>query len=304
MSVSPKLGPGTWLAASLVQRLLPMIRTPRAFRFATRHVEAAQAIDVPTRHGDVRCLIYQPPVDGPETRSDTGLPVVLHLHGGAFIVRNPRQEEYIASYIASEVGAVVVLPDYATAPQARYPVAEQQAFDIAMWIRAEAAGRGWDAARMSVTGASAGAKLAVNVCQQLYHAGEFTLRAAVLAFPVVDLSRTDRTSVKKYARIPPLVQRLAVAAYVADPGVCRETLASPIFDTGLAAAMPPSLILTGDLDTLGPEGDQLASQLAANGVPVTHHRYPNTDHGFRRSEAETARHAMTLIGSHLTRYLG
>ncbi|RDH78752.1 alpha/beta hydrolase [Mycolicibacterium moriokaense] len=294
----------TRIAAHLAQRLMPLLPTPRGFRFATRRVAAPETIDVPTRHGPVRCLVYRPHPEAPLAKSiGPGLPVNLHLHGGAFIVRNPRQEEYIAQYIASDVGAVVVLADYSTAPQVRYPVAEQQCFDVAKWISAEAGARGWDASRLSISGASAGAKLAVNVCQQAYRATDLPLRAAVLAFPVVDLSRDDRTSAKKRPRISPRVQRLAIDSYAADPSVRGEYLASPIFDTDLAAAMPPTLILTGEFDTLGPEGDALAARLALRDVPVTHHRFSGTDHGFTRSESDAAGIAMKYIGAHLIAHL-
>jgi acetyl esterase len=276
---------------------------PRSFRTATRRVAEPQSVDVPTPHGDVRCLIYRPHPGAPLAHGGACLPVVLHLHGGAFIVRHPRQEEYIAEYIASEVGAVVVLADYATAPQVQYPVAEEQCFEVARWIHTEAPKRGWDAARISVSGASAGAKLAINVCQQAHRSGEINLRAAALAFPVVDLSRADRTSVKRRPRISRRIQRLAIDAYVVDPRDRCQPLASPVFDANLADAMPPTLIITGELDTLGPEGDLLAYDLTGRGVAVTHHRLPSVDHGFTRSQAASAHAAMELIGAHLFQFL-
>ncbi len=292
------------VAAHLTQRLLPLVPTPRSFSSATRRVAPPETVEVPTRHGAVRCLIYSPHPDAPLARSGAdGPPVNLHLHGGAFIVRNPRQEEYITHHIAAEAGAVVILADYATAPQVRYPVAEQQCFDVALWVRDEAARRGWDAARMSVTGASAGAKLAVNVCQQAYRTGEVGLRAAALAFPVVDLSRADRTSVKARPRISRRIQRLVIDSYLVDTSRSREPLASPRFDDELTAAMPPTLILTGALDTLGPEGDELAARLSGAGVPITHHCFEGIDHGFTRSEAATAHDATKRIAAHLVQHL-
>ena len=122
---------------------------------------------------------------------------------------------------------MVMLADYATAPQVQYPVAEEQCFDVARWICNEARRRGWDAARMSVSGVSAGANLAVNICQQSHRGHEMRLRAAALAFPVIDLSRADRTSVKRRPRISRRIQRLAIDAYVVDPRVRHQPLASP-----------------------------------------------------------------------------
>ncbi|MDX1882202.1 alpha/beta hydrolase fold domain-containing protein [Mycolicibacterium sp. 120270] len=300
MSADPKRRLAAWIGAHAAQRVLPLVSAPPSFRLASRRVAEPERVEVPTRHGNVACLIYSPHPGAPPTRNRVDrLPVDLHLHGGAFIVRHPRHEEYIAEYITSEVGAVVVLADYATAPQIQYPVAEEQCFDVACWIRAEARTRGWDAARMSVSGASAGAKLAVNVCQQAHQSSEIRLRAAALAFPVLDLSRADRTSVKRHPRISPRIQRLAIDAYVVDPRVRCQPLASPVYDADLADAMPPTLIITGELDTLGPEGDLLAHNLAGRGVAVTHHRLPSIDHGFTRSQAASAHAAMRMIGAHL-----
>ncbi|MFB1298053.1 alpha/beta hydrolase fold domain-containing protein [Mycobacterium sp. pW049] len=300
MAANPQRRVAAWVGAHAAQRVLPLVAAPPRFRLASRRIAEPECADVPTRHGKVKCLIYRPNPEAPLARSGVGrLPVDLHLHGGAFIVRHPRHEEYIAEYIASEVGAVVVLADYATAPQIQYPVAEEQCFDIARWIRTAAGERGWDAARMSVSGASAGAKLAINVCQQAHPGREIRLRAAALAFPVLDLSRADRTSAKKYPRISRPVQRLAIDAYVADPRARSQPLASPVFDASLADAMPPTLIITGELDTLGPEGDRLAHDLTGRGVAVTHHRLPSIDHGFTRSQASSAHAVLRMIGSHL-----
>lgn len=289
----------------MAQCLLPLVPTPRSFGSATQRIDPPEIVDVATRHGAVRCFVYSPHPDAPLAKAGADGPAVnLHLHGGAFIVRNPRQEEYIAHYIAAEAGAAVVLADYATAPQVRYPVAEQQCFDVALWIRSEAGARGWDPARMSVTGASAGAKLAVNVCQQAYRTSEISLRAAALAFPVVDLTRADRTSGKARPRISRRIQRLVIDAYLVDADRSREPLASPRFDADLADAMPPTLVLTGALDTLGPEGDELAARLSDAGVLTTHHCFPGIDHGFTRSEAATAHDATKRIAAHLVQHLG
>jgi len=77
-------------------------------------------------------------------------------------------------------------------------------------------------------------------------------------------------------------------------------LASPQYDPNLAPALPAALIMTGEYDTLAPEMDRLAQELAAAGVPVTHRRFAQTDHGFTHEPpVATAREAIVLIGEHL-----
>ena len=96
------------------------------------------------------------------------------------------------------------------------------------------------------------------------------------------------------------VQRLAADTYFPDVSRRREPLASPISDDALASKPPPTLILTGEYDTLGPEMDRIVEDLAAAGAEVTHHRFPQTDHGFLHYKpVETAREAMGPIETHL-----
>ncbi|MET1052267.1 MAG: alpha/beta hydrolase, partial [Mycetocola sp.] len=60
----------------------------------------------------------------------------------------------------------------------------------------------------------------------------------------------------------------------------RERLAAPRYDATLPDAMPPTLIQTGEYDTLAAEGTELALALQAGGVETTHRQYSRADHGF------------------------
>ena len=52
------------------------------------------------------------------------------------------------------------------------------------------------------------------------------------------------------------------------------------YDAALAVAMPPTLIQTAGLDTLAPEGAELARVLEGGGVEVAYREYQDADHGF------------------------
>lgn len=231
---------------------------------------------IPTRHGQLRAVIVRP-TPGPAGAEP---PVIMQLHGGGFLNGYPEQDRHLARYFASQLGAVVVLPDYSTAPRARYPIAEEEVYDVARWVHASGSAQGWDGSRLLLSGISAGSKLAINICQQIRTHGGIRPLAVSLIVPVTDMSRTDRTSSIPRPAISPLVQRLVAWAYFPDAGRRREALAAPRYDPSVLLAMPPTLVHTAEYDTLSPEGRELALSLEAAGVHTVHKQYDKADHGF------------------------
>jgi hypothetical protein len=73
-------------------------------RFATVSAELTEAtvdclaecheLTVPTRHGDVRCLVYRAPDE------TTARPLYVNMHGGGFVVRFPEMDEPMCHYLS------------------------------------------------------------------------------------------------------------------------------------------------------------------------------------------------------------
>jgi acetyl esterase/lipase len=297
-----RIRPDAWIAAYVLQRFSPLVWRPhRNLYFASRFVADPAVVRIPTRHGLVRCLIYRPPAGAPALGAPGRLPPVhLQIHGGGFYGRFPAQDEHLAKYIASDVGAIVVCVDYDVAPQVQFPVAEEECYDVATWMHGNASSNGWDAQRISVGGASAGGKLAINVCQIAHANAAFRLRALVAAYAVADVTRTDRASANGNANLSQWIQRLVNRTYFADPACRAEPIASPLLDERLADAVPATLIITGEYDALAPEMDGIAQTLRAAGVAVIHRRFPGVDHGFTHAApVASAREAIGLIGAFL-----
>ncbi|KJE24880.1 esterase/lipase [Frankia torreyi] len=299
MTTGPTIGLGTRLAARVMRAGFTLVGSPsKSLRFATQAVADPETVTVPTRHGPVRCLLYRPPTGtGPRP------PVHVQLHGGAFIVRSPEQDDHVCRYLASDVGAAVLVPDYDTAPKVAYPVAEHQAYDVAAWAHAHGAEQGWDGGRLSVGGYSAGAKLAINVVQQARDAGAFLPVALAVGYGVTDvgLDPHARTSPKRRPAIGPRLLRLVQHVYFPDPATRAEPLASPALAPDLAG-FPPTLVTTGGLDSLEADGRIFAEKLRATGADVTYHCFPDVDHGYtHKRPVETAREAITGLGDHLAR---
>jgi acetyl esterase len=294
------------LSARVFQALFPvMFRLQYSspdLQFATKKIAKPARITIPTRHGAVGALVYSPTGEDIAATLASGRrpPVHLITHGGAFIIRVPRQEDNVARYLASEVGCYVVIPDYDTAPAVRFPVSEQQTYDVFRWIHANGQARGWDGECVSVGGPSAGGKFALNLAQQAIDDGGYRPVAVTSEYGCADISRDDalRTSAKKNPVVPPAMMDLVRRTYFKDADLA-DPLASPARYQRLEE-FPPTLILTSEYDTLRHEMNDLAADLTAKGVQVTHHEFAGVDHGFTHTKPiEVAREAITMIGEHL-----
>lgn len=293
-----RLSPLLYAAGLAAQRLMPLRCRPPAVPEPSLPIAAPTEILVPTRHGDVRCLVFRPHPDAPLAHPVP--PVHLQIHGGGFVLRGVHDDDHICRFLASDVGCVVVSIDYDVAPQVTFPVAEQQCFDVLRWVIDNAEDRRWDASRLTAGGGSAGGKLATNVAQQA-HAASIPLRGAVLSYAAADLTRSDRRSPStRFPAISPLVQKAVLALYFPDRVRRFSPLASPILDVDLPGKMPATLIQTGDDDTLGPEMATIARRLDAAGATVRHTGYPS-DHGFTATgDPELVDRSVREIGEFLS----
>lgn len=291
------------LIARIFQAAYPVITrlalTSPALQFATRKIDDPTEISIPTRHGSMRALMYLPPQGAPAS-SMKALPVHLLIHGGAFVVRYPEQEDNVARYLASELECAVVLPDYEVAPQRRFPIAEEQCLDAYRWILDNAEQRGWDRHRVSIGGASAGGKLALSTVLMARGADLPLPIAASLEYAIGDASIAPeaRHSPKRFPIVGPWMVRMVQQTYFGDAAL-EEPAVSPIRELDLAG-LPPLLILTGGDDTLSAEMRDFGQRAGDAGVPVTMHEFPGADHGFTHVKpVETARSAISMIGDHL-----
>jgi acetyl esterase len=294
------------LAARVTQATFPLVRRLRfsspEVQFATKPIADPEKVTIPTRHGDVRALVYRPTDEDIAASLLAGRRPPAHVitHGGAFIVRVPEQEDNVARYLASEIGAYVVVPDFDTAPKVRHPVSEQQAYDVFVWVHENGEPHGWDGERVSVGGSSSGGQVAFSVVTQAIDAGGYIPVALSSEFGVGDTSRPDdqRASAKKRPIVSPQLVKLVHNTYFVGADL-TDPLVSPAYYPRLAE-FPPTLIMTAELDTLRHEMNDLAADMTAKDVQVTHKQFAGVDHGFTHAKpVEVARESVHMIGEHL-----
>ena len=137
---------------SRAQELMPIDRTQPVEVYVALTEEQGKALHIeerfipgPVNAPEVRVLVYRP-------KDATGrLPVLLHLHGGAFCILHPE------SFAGMEAGwslghrCVVVSVDYRLAPEHKFPAGPEDCYAALLWTVASAEELGIDPQRLVVT---------------------------------------------------------------------------------------------------------------------------------------------------------
>src|SRR5215469_2256983 len=211
------------------------------------------------------------------------LPVVFHSHGGGWILGDKDTHERLYRELANAAQAVVVFVDYTPAPEAHYPVQNEQAYTALQWAIANAAQIGADPARVALVGDSVGGNMTAALTLMAKERGGPQIAAQVLFYPVTN-ANLDTDTYQRYADGPWLTReamRWFWDSYLPDKEQRLEITASPLQATpDQLHGLPPALIINGEHDVLRDEGEAYARKLTQAGVTVTQVRYAGTIHDF------------------------
>ncbi|MEU2289062.1 alpha/beta hydrolase [Streptomyces sp. NPDC013178] len=245
-------------------------------------------VTVPAEVGDVRVRIVKP------AGAVGDLPVVLYVHGGGWVLGNAATHDRLVRELATGAQAAVVFVEYDRSPEARYPVAIEQAYATAQWITKQGAGKGLDVSRMAVAGDSVGGNMTAALAIMAKQRGDVTFVHQSLYYPVTDAAQ-DTDSYREFADGPFLTAK-AMAwfwdAYTTDPAQRAEITASPLrASLEELAGLPPALVIVDENDVLRDEGEAYARKLTQAGVPTTSIRYNHILHDFMMLNTVRGTHA-------------
>ncbi len=240
-------------------------------------------ITVGTGASAVRVHMVRPP------RSDGDqLPVVVYLHGGGWVLGSAQTHDRLVRELAVGVGGAVLFVEYDRSPEARYPVALEQAYGVARWVHEEGASAGLDAARMAVAGDSAGGNIAAALAILAQERGDVSFVHQSLYYPVTDAGQ-DTDSYREFAHGPHLTADTMAwfwDAYVPDAAVREKATASPLRSTlEDLAGLPEAFVIVDENDVLRDEGEAYAARLIEAGVRCSSVRYNGTLHDFMMLDA-------------------
>lgn len=247
------------IAATVVTPEMPLVDQRAGIDGIGQLIPLADGTTVePVDAGGVPAEVVRPP--GRE-----GPPVLLHLHGGGYVIGSAASHRPFASRLAAGLGAPVLVTDYRLAPEHPYPAALEDTLAAWQWL---AAGSG-DPARLALSGDSAGAGLAVTLLCRLRDAGRPLPAAAALVSPWVDLTGTAPSITRNADR--DVMLRADTLAWWARSFAGDVPLDDPVVSPlhGSLAGLPPLLVQHTDAELLADDADRLVAAAGAAGVDVT-----------------------------------
>ncbi|TQS43460.1 alpha/beta hydrolase [Cryptosporangium phraense] len=227
--------------------------------------------------GSVKARIVTP-------KGATGpLPVVLYTHGAGWVFGDAHTHDRLVRDLAVGTGAAVVFPEYDRAPEAQYPVANEQSYAVATWVAKHGADEDLDPTRIAISGDSVGGNMAIALTLMAKERGDVSFRAQALFYPVTDAG-FDTDSYHRWADgywLTRTGMQWFWDQYTTSADDRAQITASPLRATPEQLRdLPPALIINALEDVLHDDGAGYADKLRAAGVPVTHVTYSAIIHDF------------------------
>lgn len=208
--------------------------------------------------------------------------LILYCHGGGWVTLSIDDYDAFGRTLATQSGCAVALVDYRLAPEHPFPAALddcQAALDTLAQARNQLFGT--PDLPLILAGDSAGGNLAAVLANRTAKGRGPQLAMQVLIYPVTQ-ARLDTPSY-----LAPDFQLLVTREdmawfwqhYLPDPQARAHPDASPLNEPDLAG-LPPTLIVSAEMDVLNADADAYAARLRAGGVPVKHQVFEGQMHVF------------------------
>lgn len=276
---------------------VPLRELARPFAMRTRDVEWLRELPYHDQHRRQRLDVYRP------AGGCSGAPVLLQIHGGAWVIGSKHQQALPLVYHLAARGWVVVTPNYGLSPRARFPDHLIDCKRALAWVRSRIGDYGGDPGFVAVTGGSAGGHLAALLAltandprlQPGFERVDTRLSAAVPFYGLYDFRNRHELRDDGAEMVRWLERTVMPCPPAQDPALWD--LASPIAQ--LRRDAPPFFVLHGTHDSLAStrEARLFAERLrATSSSPVVYAELPGAQHAwdmFRSVRAMESVHAVT-----------
>ena len=269
-----------------------MAVAPENFDEMQNRVDVLKDLSYPSKYSDNTADIYVPKSEN--GNSNNTFPVILWIHGGAFVGGSKKDVEIYATALAAE-GFAVVCMNYRRAPEAKYPTPLVQANDVYLWMKSVSDIYSFDISRFILAGDSAGAHVAAQfaaIQSNTAYAAEMgfeqvvpidTLKAALLFCGPFDVELLDKSS----NSIMNFFIGRAAWAYFGSKEWSEKSAHQATISNHITNDFPPTFITDGNNLSFEEHGRDLVDVLKQNGVHVESYFIP--------ADIETAAHEYQFI---------
>lgn len=232
--------------------------------------------EIPSPNGPVPVRLHKP-----KTAASGPMPVLVYLHGGGWIVGNLDTHNRVMRLLADKSGWAVLGVDYHLAPEAKFPVPQQDCIAAADWVLNSGAEYGLDPTRIALGGDSAGANMSMTVILDLASRGLVDhVMAALLYYGSYGLR--DSASRRLWGGVEDGLSAADLDFFRKCLMHTPDQMTDPRFNilANPLAGLPPLHIVELTMDPLADDSRALAIAASDAGVTVDHHVIDGVLHGF------------------------
>ena len=272
----------------------------RPFHF--RRPGVRQHTNLPYGEAGVRNLLD---IYHPQEPRDGGFPVLLQVHGGAWMIGEKEQQAKPLMYHLAQRGWLCVSINYRLSPRSAFPDHIVDVKRAIAWIRQNIADYGGNPDFIAITGGSAGGHLCALAAltpnrgewQPGFEDVDTTVQAAVPVYGVYDF--LDRNFIRPEMSMTGVLTDRVLQCSKEDNYELWEN-SSPL--THVSQDAPPMFVLQGTHDSLVwvEEARAFVDALRARSrQPVVYGELPGAQHAFEIFHSLRADHAVNAVGHFL-----
>jgi acetyl esterase/lipase len=232
--------------------------------------------------------------------ADAKAPVLVQVHGGAWMTGNKEQQGGPLMSHLAERGWVCVAVNYRLSPRATWPDHIVDVKRALAWVKQNIAEHGGDPGFVVITGGSAGGHLSslaaltpgVAAFQPGFEDVDTSVQAAVPMYGVYDFTNRDGTS---RSDMEPMLRHMVFKSRFADT---REVWEQASSMSWVGPDAPPFMVVHGANDSLAPveQARSFAAMLkAVSNEPVVYAELPRAQHAFDILHSVRTRHTVDAI---------
>ena len=239
--------------------------------------------------------------------------VIYYIHGAGWVFGSFHTHEKLVRELAARTGCIVVFPEYSRSPEAKYPIAINQCYELLCKLPQllQEVNLQGELSHLTVAGDSVGGNMATVMTILAKQHGGPKIHKQLLYYPVTDAYFNTHT-----------YYEFATDYYLYRAGMMwfwrqytnnklerSQITASPLqADKDELKGLPEAMIINGEADVLRDEGEHYARKLREAGNKVTAARFQGIIHDFvmlnALDQTEACRGAMDLSTAWINRKNG